>query len=134
MTSIVQALTERRLARFLIVGAGAAGLLFALSLAFVTAGMAPFWGGALAYAIAFVVAYSLQRAWTFGGRHRHGQALPRYLTLQICCATLSGVIAHVAVDRFGLPPLAMAALATVIVSAISYVASSLWVFPERDAP
>ena len=27
-----------------------------------------------------------------------------------------------------------AALATVIVSAISYVASSLWVFPERDAP
>ena len=133
MTSIVQALTERRLARFLIVGAGAAGLLFALSFAFVTAGMAPFWGGSLAYAIAFVVAYSLQRAWTFGGKHGHGHAFPRYLTLQLSCATLSGVISHVAVDGLDLPPLAMSALATVIVSAISYVASSLWVFPERGA-
>lgn len=133
MTAIVQSLTGTRLGRFLIVGAGAAGLLFALSFCFVIAGMAPFWSGAVAYGIAFIVAYTLQRAWTFGGRHDHGRAFPRYLALQLCCAALSGIISHVAVDVLGLPPLAMSMLATAITSAISYFASLLWVFRARDA-
>ncbi|TIX09409.1 MAG: GtrA family protein, partial [Mesorhizobium sp.] len=93
--------------------------------------LSPFVGSAAAYAIAFVVAYSAQRGWTFGGEHDHATALPRYLALQLGCAFFSGLVSHVAVAHFGLSPLAMSALTTVATSALSYVASSLWVFPAR---
>ena len=82
--------------------------------------------------IAFVVAYTAQRGWTFGGQHDHASAMPRYLALQVGCAVFSGLVSHVAVAHFGMSPLAMSALTTIAASAVSYVLSSLWVFPARD--
>jgi putative flippase GtrA len=79
-----------------------------------------------------VIAYTAQRSWTFGGRHDHARAFPRYVVLQFGCAGLSGLISHLAVHGFGLSPLAMSAVATVLTSAVSYVLSSLWVFAERS--
>ena len=122
----------QRIVRFLIVGIGAALLFFALTYALVSLGMPPFAGALLAYAAAFVVAYSAQRNWTFGGGHHHSHALPRYFLLQAGCALGSGLLAHVAVDSLQMPPLAMSALTTVAASAVSYVASSLWVFADRS--
>ena len=119
-----------RLFRFLVVGVGGAALFFVLAFLFVSAGLPPFAGSLLAYAIAFVVAYTAQRNWTFDGRHEHGRALPRYLVLQAGCAIFSGVVSHVAVSDFGLSPFAMSALTTVTASTVSYVLSSLWVFPD----
>lgn len=121
-----------RLLRFVIVGVGAAALLFCLSWLLVTIGLSPFLGSVIAYGVAMVVSYTAQRGWTFGGAHAHGRALPRYLTLQIGCAAFSGLVSHVAVSRFGMAPLAMSAAMTLIVSAASFVVSSLWVFPVRD--
>lgn len=121
-----------RLFRFVVVGAGAAALFFVLAFLLVSAGLPPFAGSVIAYATAFVIAYAAQRGWTFGGRHRHGHALPRYLILQAGCATLSGLVSHVAVNELGLPPLAMSALATLAAGGASYVLSSTWVFPDRD--
>jgi putative flippase GtrA len=124
-------MTDLRLFRFIVVGVGAAALMFALTYALVLAGLPPFFGSTLAYAAAFVVAYSAQRGWTFGGRHDHSHAFPRYLVLQLCCALFSGVVSHVAVARFGMSALAMSALTAIVAGATSYVLSSLWVFPDR---
>ncbi|MET3520193.1 MULTISPECIES: GtrA family protein [unclassified Mesorhizobium] len=131
MIDALPGFVQTRLFRFLVVGVGAALLLFVLSWLLVSLGLSPFVGSAAAYAIAFVVAYSAQRGWTFGGEHDHATALPRYLALQLGCAVFSGLVSHVAVAHFGLSPLAMSALTTVATSALSYVASSLWVFPAR---
>jgi putative flippase GtrA len=116
--------------RFVVVGVGAAGLLFFLSWLFVSSGMPPFAGSVLAYAIAFVAAYSAQRNWTFGGGHDHGHALPRYFLLQAGCALASGLVAHVAVASFGAPPFVMSAVTVAGASAVSYLGSMLWVFPQ----
>src|SRR4051794_35926420 len=99
-----QGMTELRLLRFIVVGVGAAALFFVLTYAFAMAGMPPLFGSTLAYAIAFVVAYSAQRGWTFGGRHDHSRAFPRYLALQLCCAVFSGIVSHVAMTRLGMSP------------------------------
>lgn len=120
-----------RLLRFFIVGAGAALLMFVLSYLFVMAGFRPFAGSILAYVLVFVLAYTAQRSWTFGGEHRHGSALPRYLVLQAGCALASGTVAHVAVTGFSLSPLPMAVLTALAAGAASYAVSSAWVFPQR---
>lgn len=117
--------------RFVTVGVGAAVLLFVLSYLFVRWGMPPFVGSAAAYVIAFIVAYTAQRGWTFGAAHSHAQALPRYLTVQVGCALLSGIVAHVAVEMLGASAFVMSIMVTLAASAASYVLSSLWVFPDR---
>lgn len=126
------AFVQTRLFRFLMVGVGAALLLLVLSWLLVSSGLSPFTGSVVAYAIAVVVAYSAQRGWTFGGQHDHTHAMPRYLTLQAACAAFSGLVSHIAVTQFGLSPLAMSVVTTVMTSTVSYVVSSLWVFPARD--
>ncbi|WP_245420307.1 MULTISPECIES: GtrA family protein [unclassified Mesorhizobium] len=123
---------QTRLFRFLTVGVGAALLLFALSWLLVSLGLSPFTGSVAAYAVSFVVAYSAQRSWTFGGQHDHAEAMPRYLALQVGCAAFSGLVSHVAVTDLAMSPLSMSALTTVAASAVSYVLSSVWVFPARD--
>lgn len=118
--------------RFLITGCGAAMLFFGLSFTAVHAGLSPFAGTLLAYGIAFVAAYSTQRAWTFGGSHRHRDALPRYLGAQLACGLLSASLARL-LGRAGLPPLPMAAFVTFASSSLGYVLSRFWVFAARSA-
>jgi putative flippase GtrA len=131
MTAMLQTAFRLRFVRFVTVGVGAAALLLVLSYVLASIGLPPFAAGLIAYAMAFVVAYSAQRGWTFGAAHGHGHALPRYFVLQAGCALLSGVLAHIAVDRFQMSPLAMSVLITAVASAVSYVVSSLWVFPDK---
>lgn len=127
---MLRGILASRLVRFIVVGVGAAGLFFVLTYALVLAGLPPFAGSTLAYAIAFVVAYTAQRGWTFGGRHDHRYSFPRYLAVQLSCALFSGFVAHAAVALFDLPPLAMSAVTTLLAGAASYVASSRWVFRD----
>ncbi len=126
------AFVQTRLFRFLTVGIGAALLLLMLSWLLVSSGLSPFTGSVIAYAITVIVAYSAQRGWTFGGQHDHAHAMPRYLALQAGCAAFSGLVSHVAVAQFGLSPFAMSVVMTIATSTVSYVVSSLWVFPARD--
>ena len=116
--------------RFLLTGGGMAAFFFVLSILLVLAGLPPFWGSLLAYAIALLLGYLLQRGWTFGARHRHGHALPRYFILQVGCALSSAVLAQWLVTRFGLSPFAMSLVTTGFAGLVSYVVSSLWVFPD----
>lgn len=132
MNAVARRLFRFRLARFVTVGAGAALLLFLLVWLFARLGLPPFWGAALAYAVAFAVAYTAQRNWTFGGGHRHAEALPRYLAVQLGCGLLSGVVGHLSVELFSLPPAAMSAAVTLAASAASYVLTSRWAFREQS--
>jgi putative flippase GtrA len=127
-------MTRARLVRFVIVGVGSAGLLMALTFGFIRAGAPPFVGGLAAYAATFCVAYLLQRNWTFDGAGDHARTLPRYLAVQAGCALVSGGLSHLLVTTFGWPTAAASAVMTVCVAAISFLASSLWVFADEQRP
>ncbi|TPK60038.1 GtrA family protein [Mesorhizobium sp. B2-4-19] len=130
MNQLARKFAAVRLIRFAVVGIGAALLFFLLSWALVSAGLPPFAGSVIAYMLAFVVAYSAQRGWTFEGRHDHAHALPRYLVTQLVCAVFAGLLAHVAVSIFSASPLVMSAVITVAAGAASYALSSAWVFRD----
>ncbi|MER8694639.1 GtrA family protein [Mesorhizobium opportunistum] len=130
MNQLVRKFAAVRLIRFAVVGIGAALLFFVLSWGLVSAGLPPFVGSVIAYMLAFVVAYSAQRGWTFEGQHDHRRALPRYLVSQLACAVFAGLLAHVAVSVFSASPLVMSAGITVAAGAASYVLSSVWVFRD----
>jgi putative flippase GtrA len=125
-------MTRARLVRFVVVGAGSAGLLMALAFGFIRAGAPPFAGGLAAYAVSFGVAYLLQRNWTFDGAGDHARTLPRYLAVQAGCALASGGLSHLLVAALGWPPALASAVMTVCVAAVSYLASSLWVFADEQ--
>ena len=120
--------------RFLITGTSAAGLFFVLSFACVSAGMRPFEGTLVAYAITFAASYTAQQAWTFQGRSRHREALPRYLAVQVACGLFSAVLARLLVGLFGFGPLLMSAVTTIAASTVSYVLSRGWAFARPDDP
>lgn len=124
-------LLQAQLVRFIIVGGGTAAQLMVLTFAFLKAGAPPFLGGAGAYAITFVVAYLLQRNWTFRSAERHARTLPRYFLVQFACGLASGGLAHLLAQVLGWPAAVASAVMTVCVSAISYFATSLWVFSDE---
>jgi putative flippase GtrA len=122
-----------RLLRFVLSGGLASLTFFALSWLLLEIGWRPFLANLTAYAIAFALGYGMQRTWTFEARHAHGHALPRYFILQLACAGMSAVLGEVGVTLLGLAPLVVSLATTLIAGAISYLASSLWVFPTPRA-
>ena len=113
--------------RFVIVGAASAGLCFLVLWALLSTQLDPAAAGALAYGIAFLLAYRLQHGWTFRGDAPHSRALPRYAALQCACAIASSGLAAL-LPRFGLDSLSAAAVATVGLSGFSFVMSRYWAF------
>lgn len=128
MKALAETAVRPRSVRFLIVGGGAAALMFALTYLFRQSGMPSFAGSIAAYAIVFAIAYSAQRSWTFGGTHSHRHALPRYLAVQLGCAVISGLVGHVCTAILAAPPFLMSVAVTVTAGAGSYLLSSHWVF------
>jgi putative flippase GtrA len=133
MPGFLRLALRQRLVRFITVGVGAAALLLVLAYLFISIGLPPFAAGLAGYGGAFLAAYTAQRCWTFGAAHGHGHALPRYFVLQAGCALTSGGLAHIAVDGLGMAPLTTSVLITVATSAVSYIVSSRWVFPNEAA-
>jgi putative flippase GtrA len=131
MSAIMRAANGGRLFRFVVVGAGAACLLFVLTFLLVSIGLPPLSGSVLAYAVCIAIAYVAQRDWTFRDRQNRGNSFRRYLMVQAGCAVFSGLISHVSVEWFGMTPLAMSAMTTIAASAASYMVTSTWVFPDR---
>ena len=117
--------------RFVAVGVGGAIVLFALTFAFHKAGAAPIWGYAAAYALAFVFSYTLQRGWTFGAQHRHREAFPRYLALQVICAGVSALTGQALTSWTTLQPVVTSGICTILASALSFFGASFWVFSPR---
>ena len=120
--------------RFVCVGVSVAVFFMFLTYALVSGGAPPFWASVLAYVICFVVAYLLQRFWTFEAKHPHREALPKYFALQVACAVLSGLVPQVAIDHFGATHLMAAGLAALTACVLSYLGSTLFVFPNAHRP
>lgn len=117
-----------RLARFVVVGAGANLLLLVLTYLFRRLGVPAFAAGVIGYAIAFIAAYAAQRRWTFGGAHSHRHAFPRYLAAQVGCAVLAGLVGHLLVALLAASPFWMSVAVTLTAALSSYLLSSRWVF------
>ncbi len=128
---LIRAALSRQEVRFIIAGGSGAVLFFLLSFLIVSAGMPPFAGTSLAYLVCFLTVYTVHRYWTFSTDVPHGRAFPRYLLLQLFCASAAGWFAHFLVHTYGFQPLAMSALTTVASSVFSYFVTSLWVFAEK---
>ena len=122
---------EDQTIRFLVTGGSAAVLFYGLSVAFIYCGAPPFGGTVAAFGIAFVVCYTVQHRWTFGGQQRHRESLPRYMASQACCALVSGCVAR-GVAHGGLPTPVVSLASTFAASALSYGLSRYWVFASRD--
>jgi putative flippase GtrA len=120
--------------RFVCIGVGVALFFMFLTYALVSGGAPPFWASVSAYVICFVVAYLLQRFWTFEARHPHREALPKYFALQVVCAVLSGLVAQLTIDHFGATHLAPAGLAALTAGVLSYIGATLFVFPNARWP
>jgi putative flippase GtrA len=122
------------LGRLVVTGGGAALLFAACAYAFrAWAGLPPFASSAAAYIIAFAVAYTTQRRWTFRGRHSHGHAFPRYLAAQLFCLVLSAALSQAMGAIWEASPLVMACVTSVAVSGVSFVLSRCWVFADSGA-
>lgn len=113
--------------RFVLVGGGTAFGYFLLLLAADAYALPPLLSHPAAYVLAFLVAYGLQRGWTFAGAASHRHALPRYLATQLFCAAVAGLLGH-AMHAADWPPLPAALLVTVAASVISFFLSSCWAF------
>jgi putative flippase GtrA len=133
----VQVVWNSQLIRFGLVGGTAAGLYFIACLFFIQSGFGPFWGSMLAYGLAIFTSYALQRGWTFRGRHRFRDSLPRYLLLQLACALMAAGLAKFLIGQWHLAPATMALATTLAVGSTSYLGSRCWVFPaasRQDQP
>lgn len=119
------------LARLVATGIAAALIFAALAFALrAWAGLQPFAASGAAYLAAFSFSYTTQRRWTFGGRHSHSRAFPRYLAAQVICFALSAALSQLVGGVWGASPLAMASITTVAVSAVSFGLSRFWVFAD----
>jgi putative flippase GtrA len=130
---MMQAFCDSQKVRFVVAGASAAALYFLACPLIILAGLTPFWGSLLAYGLAFVTGYSLQRSWTFKARHRHRDSLPRYLLLQLGCALLAAILADILIGRLHLSILATAIATTGAVGLTSYLGARAWVFPAATS-
>ena len=104
----------------LVVTGGTAALLFAACAYSLRAqaGLPPFAASAAVYSLAFAFANTTQRRWTFGDRHSHGHALPRYLAAQDFCLLLSAALSQATAGFWGASPLVMASATTVAVGSV----------------
>jgi putative flippase GtrA len=121
-----------RFLRFVAAGGIATLVTFVCSYAFLNLGAQPWISNLSAFAIAFVVGYTLQRFWTFGARHAHGRALPRYLILQIGVALLTALVGQVG-GHFGAPHIVIALGSAIFSGGLCFAGTSLWVFADSAA-
>ncbi len=94
--------------------------------------MRPFWASIIAYGCAFGAAYLGQKIWAFRSTLSHRVSLPRYAALQLGCALFAAAVTELASLFGNYSPLYTSALATVLVSVVSYFVSLLWVFADTD--
>jgi putative flippase GtrA len=118
--------------RFAVVGAVATAIHAAtFALLIETTPVDPVVATGLAFAVAFVAGYVLNRRWTFGSRADPVAQLPRYLVVQLGGLVLNAAIMAFAVHARGWSPYVGLALGIVLVPPVTFALARAWVF--RDA-
>lgn len=115
--------------RFLIVGGAAAvGYIAVATVLETLGGFSPWAASVLGYASMIGPAYLGHRMFAFRATTAHAQSFPRYLSVQILCLVLSGVLASAVNAVIALPPIVVYFLVAGVLAVISFVLTRLWVF------
>lgn len=115
--------------RYGLVGAGATGVHYALFIALVEGtGTLPGPASAFAAGVGALVAYRLNRQYTFGAVAPHRRALPRFLFTATLGAAANGVIVWQASAVLGWHYLAAQALATGAILSLTFQLNRRWTF------
>ena len=121
----------REFVRFALVGAVATAIHAAVfALAIETTPIDPVAATAVAFVVAFLAGYALNRRWTFASRADPVAQLPRYLVVQLAGLALNAAIMAFAVHAQRWSPYAGLALAIVLVPPVTFALSRSWAFRE----
>ena len=119
----------RSFVRFAVVGALATTVHAAVfALLIETTPLDPVVATAVAFGVAFVAGFVLNRRWTFGSRADPLAQLPRYLVVQLAGLALNAAIMAFAVHVQRWSPYAGLALAVVLVPPVTFALARAWVF------
>ena len=115
---------------FLIIGASAAIAFVALSAVAVSMpiGLPKWLVSAACYAAFIVPVYLLHRRFSFRSAAPHGQALPRYVVVQLAGLALATGFSWLAYGLVGLPTPVAALLVIGLTSGVNFVILRLWAF------
>ena len=124
--------TLRRFARFAVVGVIATATHTAVfSAAIELAGVEPVTANALAFGVAVLVGYALNRRWTFAAQGARGARLWRYVAGALAgLAVNSGIMAAVVHGAHASPYLGLA-LGILLVPPVTFALNQYWVFRPR---
>ncbi|GLQ08433.1 hypothetical protein GCM10007913_03650 [Devosia yakushimensis] len=129
--------TERHvlldLAAFLCIGgSGAMGF---IALSSLVAGLGtglPLWlTNGLSYAAMIVPVYLLHRRFSFGSNAPHGQALPRYVGVQLLSVLLVALFSFVVHGLFDLAAVGASTIVAGLTAAVNFVVLRGWAFAQR---
>lgn len=119
----------RSFGRFAVVGVAATAVHAAVfALVVETTRVDPVAATAVAFAVAFVCGFVLNRRWTFGSRADPLAQLPRYLAAQLVGLALSAAIMAFAVHGRHWSPYVGLALSIALVPPVTYALARWWVF------
>lgn len=124
---------HRQISRFAIVGMAATAVHIAMALCLNgLAAIPPLRANVLAFLMAWVISYLGNRGWTFAATTRHGVAMPRFLAVSLAGFAVNQALVFIITDLAG-QPLWMAMIpVAVIVPAVSFLLSRLWVFAAHS--
>jgi putative flippase GtrA len=119
-----------QLVAFILVGGLGAVAFVALSTGLIMLGTGvPSWVISVAcYACLIGPVYLAHRRFSFPTDAPHAQALPRYVSVQLCAMLLAAIFSYVLYGRFGLPTVAASLLVTGLTSGVNFVVLRLWAF------
>lgn len=122
----------RKLLRFALSGALATALYFVLAtLAARFGGLGPVTASCVAYIICIIVSYFLQSRFTFSVRNDTPHQVAKFISVSLVGLLIASLVMQVAVNIYGLPYWAGAALVSGIVPVGNFIVFSIWVFVER---
>lgn len=111
--------------RFALVGLAGAAVYYALLWSMVALGGIPVLAASsLAFAVVVLENYLLHRSWTFSSGAPHRQALPRFVAMAVCGATLNGTVMGACL-RLGWHYLLAQTMALAVVVACNFIGTLL---------
>jgi putative flippase GtrA len=114
--------------RYIVVGVTANGLGLAVFQGLVVLGVWPEASSLISFFPAFLMAYALNRSWSFGSPVGHLKGMTRYATATAACVTLQVGIVSALHRVIGVHPLTAQIVALGIATPVSYLLLKHWVF------
>ncbi|HTJ58222.1 MAG TPA: GtrA family protein [Devosiaceae bacterium] len=123
----------RQIFAFAMVGGSGAAAFVLLSTLLVGAHLGlPNWlGSTLCWAALIGPVYLAHRRFSFRSAAPHGQALPRYVGVQVCALLLAALFSYVAYSVFAFPVVWASLIVTGAVSGVNFLILRLWAFAHH---